>query len=177
MSPVGLGRACRFRPPCWAARHLIVVFLCCLCACRDVATIASSESRSPDGRWIATVRTDQYGGPGTAAILSTVFLKQATGRQDSMEILQLSQDAPSVDLKLNWSAPAHLEITYRQPASVDFQALKYGGVDISVKDVSGADGHVVSNNRGAESVPRRISKLPGAIPRGSSANTQTPPPT
>lgn len=105
-------------------------------SCKDVKTIWTTESRSPDGQWIAAARTDQYGGLGTAGILSTVFLKQVKGQQDKIEILQLSQDANSVDLKLNWLATTHLEIVYRQPASVDFQAIKCGGIDISVRALS-----------------------------------------
>jgi hypothetical protein len=105
-------------------------------ACRDAKTVWSTESRSPDGRWIAAAHTDQYGGPGAAGIISTVYLRQVVGRQDKIEVLQLSQDALSVDLKLSWLTPSHLDITYRQPASVDFQAIKCGGVEISVRDLS-----------------------------------------
>jgi len=65
-----------------------------------------------------------------------VTLRQVKGKQDKIEVLQLSQDATQVDLKLNWLSPTHLEITYRQPASVDFQAIKCGGIDISVRDLS-----------------------------------------
>lgn len=107
---------------------------------KDVKTIWSTESGSPDGQWVAIAHTDQYGGPGAAGILSTVSLKQVKGRQDNIEIFQLSQDAVSVDLKLSWLTPSHLEITYRQPASVDFQAVKCGGIDISVRDLSSGTG-------------------------------------
>lgn len=120
------------------AMWLTTVLLCAFVSgCKDVKTIWSTESGSPDGQWVATAHTDQYGGPGTAGILSTVSLRQVKGRQDNIEILQLSQDATSVDLKLNWLTPSHLEITYRQPASVDFQAIKCAGIDISVRDLAG----------------------------------------
>ena len=62
-------------------------------------------------------------------------LRQVQGRQDKIEILQLLQDVASVDLKLNWLSPSHLEITYRQPASVDFEATKCGGIEISVRNL------------------------------------------
>jgi hypothetical protein len=113
------------------------ILLCCLVSgCKDAATIWSTESNSPDGRWVATAQTDQYGGPGTAGLQSTVSLSQGKGRQDKIEILQLSQNATMVDLKLSWLTPTHLEITYKQPASVDFQAVKCSGIDISVRDIS-----------------------------------------
>jgi hypothetical protein len=104
--------------------------------CKDVATIWSTDSSSPDGRWVASAHTDQYGGPGTAGILSTVTLRQVKGKQDKIEVLQLSQDSTQVDLKLDWLSPTHLEITYKQPASVDFQAIKCGGIDISIRDTT-----------------------------------------
>jgi hypothetical protein len=130
----------RERSGCLAIRMamwLAAILLCVVASgCKDVKTIWSTESRSPDGQWVATAHTDQYGGPGAAGILSTVSLRQVKGRQDNIEILQLSQDATGVDLKLNWLTPTHLEITYRQPASVDFQAIKCGGIDISVRDLS-----------------------------------------
>ena len=122
----------RFR----TAMGLAILLCSFLSSCKDVKTIWSAESGSPDGRWVAVAHTDQYGGPGAAGIISTVSLRQVKGRQDNIEILQLSQDATSVELKMNWLTPTHLEITYRQPASVDFQATKCGGIDISVRDLS-----------------------------------------
>lgn len=116
----------------------VATILLCVSAfgCEDAETIWSTESRSPDGGWVATAKTDQYGGPGTAGIISTVSLRQVKGRQDKIEILQLSQNASSIDLKLNWLTSSHLEITFKQPASIDFQAIKCGGIDISVRDLS-----------------------------------------
>lgn len=120
---------------------LTVILLCALaCGCRDSATIWSGESRSPDGRWMAAARTEQYGGPGTAGIQSFVSLRQLGGRQDSVVVLQLTQDTTKIDLTLNWLAPSHLEIAYKEPVSVDFQAIRCGGVDISVRSLSGASG-------------------------------------
>lgn len=114
-----------------------ILLSCCLVSgCKDAATIWSTESSSADGRWVAVAHTDQYGGPGTAAIMTTVSLNQVKGRQDKIEILQLSQNSTNVDLKLSWLTPTHLEITYKQPASVDFQVIKCGGIDISVRDIS-----------------------------------------
>lgn len=103
-----------------------------ICGCRDAATISSSEAKSPDGKWIALAHTDQYGGPGTAGIVSTVQLQSTSGNRDKIEILQLSQNSPSSRLKVNWLTPSKLEITYTDNASIDFQAIKCAGIDISV---------------------------------------------
>ena len=127
----------RARPLIRGALRVMALILCGLASgCRDVATIWSAESRSPDGLWVAVARTDQYGGPGTAGILSTVFLKPTTGRQEKIEVLQLSQNVTTIDLTLNWLTPSLLEIAYKQPASVDFQAIKCGGIDITLNDAS-----------------------------------------
>ena len=115
----------------------LLITLMCLFGCRDAATIWSTESRSPDGQWVAAAHTDQYGGPGTAGIQSWVTLSHD---QDKFEVLQLSQNATSVDLKLKWLSASHLEITYKEPASVDFEATKCRGIEVSVRNLSSAMG-------------------------------------
>jgi hypothetical protein len=53
--------------------------------CRDVATTWSAEARSPGGQWIATARSQQWGGPGTAYDATTVYLKQVKASQAPMQ--------------------------------------------------------------------------------------------
>jgi uncharacterized protein YceK len=116
---------------------LLAISVCALLSgCSNVATIWSTEVRSPDGRWLAMARTDQYSGPGNAALLTTVFLKHTKGPKSPIEVLLFTQDAKSIDLKMNWPTSSHLEVTYKQPAVIDFQAIKCGGVDISVRDLT-----------------------------------------
>jgi hypothetical protein len=118
---------------------LLIISLCALAlGCRNATTIWSTEIRSPDGRWLAMARTDQYSGPGNAALLTTVHLMRTKGPKDPIEVLLLMQDTRSIDLKMNWLTSSRLEVTYKQPATIDFQAIKCGGVDISVQDVSKA---------------------------------------
>jgi hypothetical protein len=39
---------------------------------------------------------------------------------------------------MKWASPSHLEVTYDgRAASLEFQAVKSNGVEISVRDVSG----------------------------------------
>jgi hypothetical protein len=58
-----------------------------------------------------------------------------------MEILQLSDDyeTPSdeISVEMKWLTPTHLELTYKGHRTLDFQAVKCFGVDISVRDLSG----------------------------------------
>lgn len=117
---------------------LLTITVCTLLTnCKNGGTtIWSSEARSPDGRWLAMAHTDQYSGPGNALLQTTVFLKHTKGPTDPIEVLLFTQDAESIDLKMNWLTSSHLEVTYKQSAEIDFQAIKCGGVDISVRDLS-----------------------------------------
>jgi len=123
-----------------AIRKMILFLTISVCAalsaCKNAVTIWSTEVQSPDGRWLAIARTDQYSGPGNAALLTTVQLRRTKGPKGPIEVLLFMQDAKSIDLKMNWPTPSHLEVTYKQPAVIDFQAIKCGGVDISVRDLS-----------------------------------------
>jgi hypothetical protein len=123
-----------------AIRQTIFVLTLSVCAllsgCKNATTVWSTEVRSPDGQWCAIARTDQYSGPGNAALLTTVYLKATKGPQDPIEVLLFMQDAKSIDLKMNWPTSSHLEVTYKQPAVIDFQAIKCAGIDISVRDLS-----------------------------------------
>lgn len=113
-----------------------------LCACyfgcpQDVQTIWSAEARSLDGLWLATAQTIQHSGPGTAGIETRVYL-QFVSNTPTM-ILEFSHDdqdaSPTINLAMKWVSPSHLEVTYNGRANLDFQAVKCGGVDISVRVV------------------------------------------
>lgn len=116
---------------------ILTVSVCALLSgCSNVATIWSTEVRSPDGRWLAMALTEQHSGPGNALLETTVLLKHTKGPKEPIQVLLFTQDARSIDLKMNWLTPSHLEVTYKQPAVIDFEAIKCGGVDISVRDLS-----------------------------------------
>jgi hypothetical protein len=119
-------------------RTLYVLVAACslvLSGCDDSATIWSAEKASPDGVWVADASTKQYGGPGTAGIVTTVSLKRTKGSQAPINILVFQQPSKLIDLTLNWTDSTHLEVSYHN-AEIDFQAVKCGGVSISVKDTS-----------------------------------------
>jgi hypothetical protein len=118
---------------------LIIVGVCVLLsACRDNPTTTwSAEAPSPDGRWIASARTDQYSGPGNAGLYTTVELRRTNGPKNPMEILVLDQqETGEITLKMNWLTSSHLELAYTKHPSLDFQAVKCAGIDISVRDLS-----------------------------------------
>ena len=138
MSQIGITkRATVSRPTIrWTILLLTISVCVTLSGCKSAVTIWSTESSSPDGQWRAIARTDQYSGPGNAALLTTVYLKATKGRKDSIEVLLFMQNTKSIDLKMNWVTSSHLEVTYSQPAEIDFQAIRCGGVDISLRDLS-----------------------------------------
>jgi hypothetical protein len=99
-------------------------------------TIWSTAVQSPDGRWLAMAVTKQHSGPGNALLQTTVLLRRTKGSKEPIEIMLFTQDDKFIDLKLVWLTGSHLEVTYKQPATIDFQVVKCGGVDISVRDLS-----------------------------------------
>jgi hypothetical protein len=109
-------------------------------SCNDVQIVSSADSRSPDGRWLATSRTEQHGGPGTAGIQTVVFLKQANDPRPPTQILLFDHDPESqvvnIGVKMKWLTPSHLDVTYIGPAALDFEVVRYSNVEISVESRS-----------------------------------------
>jgi hypothetical protein len=130
----------------FAIRKAILLVVVGFCVsefgCQDVGTTWSEEARSPDGNWLATARSQQWGGPGTAYDTTTVYLKWVKGSQAPKEVLEFSHQYATMSLKMEWVTPTHLEVTYgpsAKPAdhvSLDFQVVKISGIDISVRDLS-----------------------------------------
>ena len=122
---------------------LIIIGVCALVSgCQDVATIWTAETRSPDGYWIASARTDQHGGPGTAGLYTSVYLKRANVSQAPIEVLgfsvgELASQSGTLNLTMKWETPSHLDVTYNgHAATLYFQVVKCAGIDISTRDVS-----------------------------------------
>jgi hypothetical protein len=132
----------RLRSALLLALWLFTVTSCTLISgCRDEGTVIwSKEVRSPDGRWLATAATKQWSGPGNAYVATSVYLKEKDSAQPSVEVLGFSNDSayPSgvTNVTMDWVTPKHLNVTYGSHATLDFQAVKCSGIDISVSDVS-----------------------------------------
>ena len=127
---------------------LLVIGLCVWgSGCQDVATTWSTEVPSPDGQWVATARSQQWGGPGTAYDATTVFLKRSKGTQPPNQILVFSHQYATMYLKMDWITSTHLGVTYapstrpNDHVSLDFHAAKCDGVEITVRQIpSGTTG-------------------------------------
>jgi hypothetical protein len=120
---------------------LIVLWVCVVLGvgCQDVQTIWSAEARSPDGHWLAIANTIQHFGPGTAGIVTIVYLKWNSN--PPREVLLFSPDerdtSHTINLAMKWVSPSHLDVTYNGHATLDVQTVKFGGIDISVRSLSG----------------------------------------
>ena len=121
---------------------LVVLFVVAACiflsGCR-VAPSWSAEAKSPDGKMIATAKTIDDSGPGTDFVQTTVYLNWSTNKNSPTMILAFSDGPPGpsgMKIGMNWLTPTHLELTYKGQRNLDFQAVKFSGVDISVRDTS-----------------------------------------
>jgi hypothetical protein len=130
----------------WSLKAISVLLLC-MCSlasgCKRTQTIWSAEARSPDGKMIATARAYANGGFGVSGSPATfVYLNWTAGSQSPTEILSLddqSERAEETEVEMKWLAPNHLELTYAgKRQSIGFQAIKFDGVEISVRDTSSA---------------------------------------
>lgn len=117
--------------------------------CRQIGhdpVVWKTEVRSPDGTWIATARTDQWGGFGTARVETTVSIRKVDGTVNHGEpfgILSfpdgggiskaytLSDDNADRSLDVRWTSPKHLEITHTSAINPDLEVVRFSDVDIT----------------------------------------------
>lgn len=129
-------RACKY------IRLLIIAGSLLMLGCQDVGTTWSAEVPSPDGQFVASARTQQWGGPGTAYDATTVDLRRVGSSPAPMEILEFSHQYSRMNLEMNWLTPTHLEVAYGpstkpgDQVSLDFQVVKIAGIDVSVRNLS-----------------------------------------
>ncbi len=111
--------------------------------CGGPRAIWSAESRSPDGKVLAKARAAATNG-GLSILSGTdtkIYLKWATGSRTDTSVLELADasDAPvDTQVEMKWLTPTHLELTFKGTQTVVFQAIKWFGIDISVRDLSKA---------------------------------------
>ena len=73
--------------------------------------------------------------------ITDVHLKSAYGSRGQTSVLELADatdDPVDTRVEMNWLTPTHLELTFKGNQSVVFQAVKWDGIDISVRDLSKA---------------------------------------
>ncbi|MGH9716527.1 MAG: hypothetical protein ACRD4R_07360 [Candidatus Acidiferrales bacterium] len=107
-----------------------------LAGCRS-PLVWSSESYSPDRKLVATARAFEQSGFGSGWATTKVYLNWTKGSQKPLLVLAFSDwpDNPdAMKVQMTWVTPRHLELSL-QKQPLDFQAVKYSGVDISVRFV------------------------------------------
>jgi hypothetical protein len=87
---------------------------------------------------VATAETFANGGFVAAGPATTlVYVRQATGSQKAVLIFAFSEGAPEdMQVKIDWLGSTHLELTYEGQHTIDFEAVRYAGVDISVRNAA-----------------------------------------
>jgi len=120
---------------------LVTISLCVLSSsCSDDATIWSAKVDSPNGQLIATAQTVQTSGPGNNSVGTAVYLKQPLSSYPPVMVLGLSDESAYpvgvTAVELHWQSNSKLDVTYKAGATIEFQAVKALGADISVHQVS-----------------------------------------
>ncbi|HEU5334589.1 MAG TPA: hypothetical protein VFU27_01420 [Terriglobales bacterium] len=116
---------------------VVIVFTCFLAGCGS-RTIWSATAVSADGNWVAVARTAEYSGFGTGAVETTVDVREKSGWvKRSTRVLGFKNDGRSLDLKMTWITPAHLEVEFNgSPNMLYYQVVRASGIEISVHDVA-----------------------------------------
>jgi hypothetical protein len=101
----------------------------------------STDSKSPDGKLIATARSYDGGGFGASGpSVTNVYLNWAAGSQKPVQVLGLHDESDKpveTRVEMRWLNPTHLEIIYNAKVqAIDFQAVKFVGVDITLRDLA-----------------------------------------
>ncbi len=133
------------------AFSLAIVAVCTLGFGCGRDAIWKETLQSPDGQWLASAETIQNGGFGSASIETSIYLKKDNVLNPLKEVLAFQCEGPAprpyvvdnvankggtINLTMKWLTPSHLEVTYNGRASINFQVVKYEGIDISVRELS-----------------------------------------
>lgn len=105
-----------------------------LVGCRS-PLVWSSESHSPDGKLLVTAQAFEQSGFGSGWATTKVYLNWTKGSQKPLLILAFSDwpgNPDAMKVQMTWLASRHLELSL-QKQPLDFQAVKYGDVEISVR--------------------------------------------
>jgi hypothetical protein len=121
---------------------LLIFVIGFLAGCKNSERAWSEQSKSPDGKLIATAETLEPGGWGTGAPPETyVNLNWTSGSQNPTVVFSFN-DGPNepggMKVGMHWLTPRHLELTYKGNPTIDFQAIKWTEVEISARPESGS---------------------------------------
>ena len=118
-----------------AMRPAVLLICALLVGCgSDQATIWSTKLASPNGQLTASASTTQIAGPGNNWVGTTVYLEQTKVARPVL-VLSFSNEsaypAGATAVALHWLSNSQLDVTYKEGATIEFQAIKAIGVAIS----------------------------------------------
>lgn len=119
----------------------LIIFGFCLwmSGCKNTERTWSAQAKSPDGKYVVTAETLRPGGWGTGApAQTTVDMNYTLGHQSSSEILTFvdgSNEPDGMNVGIKWVGPTQVELTYKGHPTIEFQAVKCHGVDISLREM------------------------------------------
>jgi len=120
---------------------LLLCGFCFLFGCQSSRAVWSAQALSPDGKIVATARAvvRNAGLSIISGVDTNVYLNWSKDSRTPALILNLADGSDSpVDtaVQMKWLTPTHLELTYAGNRTVGFQAVKWAGVDISVRNAA-----------------------------------------
>jgi hypothetical protein len=116
--------------------------------CHHDPTVWRKDFRSPDGAWVATARTKQWGGFGSAWVETTVSIQRIDGTVNHGKPFDVfsypgggkiprtyvfSDENLDPDLRISWLAPTHLLIVHLSAIAPDLEVIRFSNVDISFR--------------------------------------------
>ncbi len=128
-----------FRKAGYGTLSALLIFACLTTiGCpAEKETLWTAAANSPDGRWIASARTESISGPGTSAVLTGVYLQRANSSEPAERILGFGEGPDLMRPRLTWRSPSELDIFFTSPPNLTFQVVKYAGLDVVVRTQTG----------------------------------------
>jgi hypothetical protein len=119
------------------AGTVLVLTVFGICGCNLGKPTWTISTKSPDGKFIATANSYINSGWGTDSADTEVDLNYTTGSQKPTNVLVLpdvryNSTDPAL-LRLTWHDSTHLQIDYYGHEEPTFQAIKFAGINISLR--------------------------------------------
>jgi hypothetical protein len=116
--------------------QLILALIVLTAACEPPPPFSLlTESKSPDGKWIADAVTTQDSGAGQPSFHTTVYLKSLSDPKAQAAVLvfpnEISKDKGKIDISFLWS-DGTLDVLLSRTPTFETQVTRYAGMNITV---------------------------------------------
>jgi hypothetical protein len=117
---------------------VVVVVLALLCACSK-EVIWSAKVVSPNGKWIASARTDVWDGPGVGAAATAVCLARSIEPNQCTDVVVYPPSATNPTPKIIWTSDDELVVRIPDPSKVVLQTVKFSNIRIVLEALPNGD--------------------------------------